>query len=123
MIKELYQGLSRCRTKPTVFGLSYGSPTVTMFPAFHHPGEALRVCQEVATSISLINWHEFFGQDGYHLSVSLLRTSEENISLLSELMGAMATCLQDYRPRANTEFSVNIHRESIQVSSQLFGMF
>ena len=64
---------------------------------------------------SQLGW--IFGPDIYHLSVSLLGTSEENISLLSELMEAMATCLQDYCPRTGTHFSVNFHKESIQVSS------
>jgi hypothetical protein len=106
---------------PTVFALAdvfVMDRTITMFPAFHHPGEALRACREVASSLN--NWSHFFrGKDGYHLSVSLLGTSEEHISLLSELMEAMATCLQDYRPRASTQFSVIIHEKSIQVSAWL----
>ena len=115
-IKELYQDLSHCRKiMPTVFALAYG-PTITMSPAFHHPGEALRACREVATSLT--NWHEF-SEDTYHLSVSLHGTSDENVSLLSELMEAMAICLQDYCPQASTEFSVIIYENSIQVSSQL----
>ena len=88
-----------------------------MFPSFHHPCEALQACREVATSLT--NWHGFFGKDRYHLSVSLFGISEENISLLSELMEAMATCLQGYCPRDSAEFGVIIHKESIQVSSRL----
>ena len=95
---------------PTVFTLSYGL-TVTMFPSLHHRGEALPACREVA--ISLTNW-----RDEYHLSVDLLGTSEKNISSLSELMEAMATCLQDSCPRGSAQFSVIIHEESIQVSSR-----
>ena len=89
-----------------------------MFPAFLHSGEALPACREVATSLT--NWHGLFGQYGYQLSVSLFGTSEENISLLSELMEAMATCLQDYYPRNRTEFSVIIHEKSIQAGVRLF---
>ena len=105
---------------PTVFALTdvYVGPTITMFPAFQHPGGALQACRDVASSLS--NWsHVFRGKDKYHLSVSLLGTLEEDISLLSELVEAMATCLQDYCPRADTYFSVIIHEKSIQVSSQL----
>ena len=88
-----------------------------MSPAFHRPGEALRACGDVASSL-VNNWSRFFrGKDGYHLSVSLLETSEDNISLLSELMDAMATYLQGYCPRASTEFSVIVHEKSIQVLS------
>jgi hypothetical protein len=107
---------------PTVFTLSYG-PTVTMFPAFHLPGEALRACREVSTSLT--NLHGFSTQDRqdrYRLSVSLLGTSERNISLLSELMEAMAICPQhsEYCPWDTTRrFSVVIHEESIQVSFRL----
>ena len=105
---------------PVVFTLAdlFDGPTITMFPAFHHPGDALRACREVATSLN--NWHGCFGQDKFHLSVSLLGISEENISLLSELMKAMAICLQDYCPRGSTHFNIIIHEESIQVSSRLF---
>ena len=117
-IKELYQDLSRCRTMPTVFALAYG-PTVMMSPAFRHPGEALRVCREVATSLTNYQWHGFFGQYRYHLSVNLLGTSKENINWLSELMEAMATCLHDYCSWGSTNFSVIIHEKSIQVSSRL----
>ena len=89
-----------------------------MFPAFHLPGEALRACREVSTSLT--NLHGFFRQDRYRLSVSLLGTSERNISLLSELMEAMAICLQEYCPRGTTRrFNVIVHEESIQVSSWL----
>jgi hypothetical protein len=100
---------------PTVFALGdlFVGPTITMFPYFHHPGEALRACREVATSLT--NWHGCFGKDRYHLSVDLFGTSEENISSLSELMEAMATCLQDYCPRRSAQFSVIIHEEFIQV--------
>ena len=104
---------------PTVFPLANLSRglTVAMFPAFHQPSEALGICREVATSMT--SWHEFCGKDGYHLSVNLLGTSEKSISLISELMEAMATCLQNYCPRGGTQFDVIIHKESIQVSSQL----
>ena len=88
-----------------------------MFPAFHHPGEALRACRELVASLT--NWHGFFGGDEYQLSVGLFGTSEENFSLLSELMEAMVTCLQDYRPRVSPHFSVIIHEKSIQVSPRL----
>ena len=117
-IKKIHQDLSRCRTMPTVFMLAdlFEGPTITMFP-LHHPGKALRACREVATFLT--NWHGFFGNDRYHLSVDLFGISEENISLLSELMEAMVTCLQDYCPRGSAHFSVIIHEESIQVSSQL----
>ena len=90
-----------------------------MFPAFYHPDEALRACREVATSLA--NCPRFFGQDIYQLAVSLLGTSDENISLLSDLMEAMATCLQGYCPRDSnysTNFNIIIHEKSIQVSSR-----
>ena len=88
-----------------------------MFPAFHYPGEARRLCGEVASSLK--DWSHFSRRkDKYHLSVDLFGTSEENISLLSELMEAMVTCLQDC-PRARTDFGVIIHDKSIQVSSPL----
>ena len=115
-IKKLHEGLSPGRTMPTVFTLAYG-PAVTMFPAFHHPGAAVQACREVGASLT--SWHGFFGQDRYHLSVSLLGISEENISLLSELMEAMAIRLQVYCPRGSAHFNVIIHEESIQVSSRL----
>ena len=115
-INKLHQGLSRCRTMPTVFMLAYG-PTVTMFPAFYRPGEALQACREVGASLT--NWHGFFRQDRYHLSVSLLGISEKNISLLRELMEAMAICLQVYRPRGSIHFNVSIPEESLQVNSRL----
>ena len=87
-----------------------------MFPSFHHPGEALRGCREVARSLS--NWsYGFFGKDKYHLSVSLLGISEENIGLLCEMIEAMVTCLQDYCPRGSTIFRVVIHEKSIQAST------
>ena len=90
-----------------------------MFPAFHYPGEARRLCGEVASSLK--DWSHFSRRkDKYHLSVDLFGTSEENISLLSELMEAMATCLQDYYPRNRTELSVIIHEKSIQVGVRLF---
>ena len=118
-IPEINQGLSCCRTMPTVFALAdlLVGHRITMFPAFHQPGDALRVCREVASSLN--DWSHFFrGEDRFRLSVSLLGTSQENISLLSELMEALASCLQYYGPRASTHFSVIIHENSIQVSSQ-----
>ena len=103
---------------PAAFTLAYG-PTVTVFPSLQHRGEALRACREVATSLTTGNWHGRFGRDGIHSSVDLLGTSEQNISSLSELMEAMATCLQDSSARGIAHFSVTIHEESIQVSSRL----
>jgi hypothetical protein len=114
-IKKLHHDLSRCRTMPTVLALAYSS-NVTMFRSLHHRGEALPACREVATSLT--NWHERFREE-YRLSVDLLGTSEKNISSLSELMEAMATCLQGFCPRRSAHFSVIIHEESIQVSSRL----
>ena len=81
-------------------------------------GEARRACRGVARSLT--NWHGCFGKDRYHLSVDLSGTSEENISLLNELMEAMATCLQDYCPRGSAHFSLIIHEDSIQVKSRPF---
>ena len=103
---------------PTVFTLAnlFEGPTIIMFPSFHHPGEALRVCREVATSLT--NWHGLFGRDRYQLSVDL-GTSEENISFLGELVEAMATCLQGHRSWVNAYFSVIVHEKYIQVSSRL----
>ena len=104
---------------PTVFAVDdlFEGPEIIMSPAFYNPGEAPRACREVATSLT--NWHGFFGKDRYHLSVDLLETSEENVSSLSELMEAMATCLQDHCPQGSAQFRVLIHEESIQVSYQL----
>ena len=102
---------------PTVFTLSGRfHPTINTFPSFHGPGEALRVCREVALSLS--DWSNGFlrGKGKYHLSVNLLGISEENISLLGEMMEAMATCLQDNCPRGSTDFQVIIYK-AIQVSS------
>ena len=117
-IDELYQGLSRCRTMPTVLSLSHWLwPTITMFPAFHRPDEALGACRDISTSLT--NWHHggHLGEE-YCLSIDLLGTLEKNISSLSKLMEAMATYLQDYCPRG-AHFSVVIHEKSIQVSSRL----
>jgi hypothetical protein len=110
-IIKLHQDLSRCHTMPTVFALGdlFEGPTITMRSYFYDSGEALPVCREVATSLT--NWHGCFGKDRYHLSVGLLGTSE--------VMEAMATCLQDYCPRRSAQFRVIIHEYSIQVSSWL----
>ena len=83
-----------------------------MLPSFHRPGEALQVCRETAASLS--KWRNGFPSDGYGPSFSLIGISEENISLLGEVIGAMAAC-RDYH---TSKMNIVLHDKYIQVSRQ-----
>ena len=98
--KQLLE-ISSCRL--TVFVLhgftwdthSYTARTyhkITLLPLSHRPGKALQECRNILTLISKYHKRQYVR----HLSFKLLGATEENISLLEEVMEAMATCLQDY---------------------------
>ena len=116
-IEQLYQSSSRRRTMPVVFVgcLPYYGP-IHMLPSFHRPGEALQACRETAASLN--KWCNGFDRNsGYQLSLSLIGISEENVSLLGEMIEAMAACRRDYYP--NGMYSclyIVLHDKYIQVS-------
>ena len=62
-----------------------------ILPSFHRLGEALPVCRETVASLEKC-------PDEYDLSLCLLGTSEESISLFGEAVGAMASLPRDYTP-------------------------
>ena len=83
-----------------------------MLPSFYRPGEALQVCRETAASLN--KWRNGFD---FRLTLSLIGISEENMSLLGEVIGAMAAC-RDYYPWGEMQSYLNIvlHDKYIQVS-------
>ena len=85
-----------------------------MLPSFYRPGEALQVCRETAASLN--KWRNGFD---FRLTLSLIGISEENMSLLGEVIGAMAAC-RDYYPWGEMQSYLNIvlHDKYIQVNSQ-----
>ena len=121
-IEQLYQSASRRRAMPVVFMLShlpyYGPRQIHMLPSFHRPEEALQVCQEIAASLN--KWRNGFdGNIGYQLSLSLIGISEKDISLLDEVIRAMAACRRDYYPRDSEMYpcmNIILHEKYIQVS-------
>ena len=84
-----------------------------MLPSFYRPGEALQVFRE--TAVSLNKWHNGF--DG-SLSLSLIGISEENISSLGEVIGAMAACRDYYPSKMYSCLNIVLHDKYIQVSCQ-----
>ena len=117
-VEQLYQSPSRRRTMPIVFVLGYLTyfsppPWIHLLPSFYRPGEALQVCRE--TAVSLNKWRNGF--DG-KLSLSLIGISKENISLLGEVIGAMATCRDYYPSKMYSCLNVILHDKYIQVSCQ-----
>lgn len=94
---------------------------LNMFPSSHRPGEALEVCREVGkwllANVALI---EYNTMDAY-LSLSLFGISEENITLLTEVMEVMARKVQaDFPFRSCPCLRIVIHDTTIQVSSVNF---
>lgn len=88
-----------------------------MLPSFNRLGEALRVCRE--TGASLNKWHNsFYSMYGCEVSLSLLGTTEENISLLGEAMAAMATYLRDLSGRY-PNLKIVVHDKYVQAVSHL----
>ena len=88
-----------------------------MFPSSHRPGEALEVCREVGkwllANVALIKYNTM---DAY-LSISLFGISEENITLLTEVMEVMARKVQTDCPFRSLE--IVIHDTPIQVPSSI----
>jgi hypothetical protein len=113
-IEQLYQSPSRQRTMPVVFLRDHSTDVgpISMLPSFHRPGDALRVCRETAASLN--KWRNGFPSHGYELSLSLIGISEENISLLGEVIGAMAACMDYLTGMTN----IVLHDKYIQVSRQ-----
>jgi hypothetical protein len=101
------------------FGL-YETPPITMFPAFHLPGEALSVFREILVHPKN---HDLYYENGYDISLSFLGISEHNISLFCEAMEAMAICPRHHlHPgrlsyRSYTNLRIIVHETTLQVSS------
>ena len=110
-IEQLYQSPSRRRTVPMVLlrDSSAHGGLIYMLPSFHRPEEALKACREITASLN--KWRNSFHR--HELSLSLIGISEENISLLGEVIGAMAAC-NYYTGGMN----VVLHDGYIQVSCQ-----
>ena len=111
-IEQLYQSPSRRRTMPMVLlqdCLDHGG-LIYMLPSFHRPEEALKACREITASLN--KWRNSFHR--HELSLSLIGISEENISLLGEVIGAMAACKDCHTSGMN----VVLHDGYIQVSCQ-----
>ena len=127
-IEQLYQSPSRRRGMPVVFmlGSSKFCPRlIYMFPSFYRPGEALQVCRETAASLN--KWRDGFGgkwRNGfdenaeYQLALFLIGISEENISLVGEMIGAMAACRDYYPSEMYSCLNIVLHDKYIQVSCQ-----
>ena len=87
---------------------------LNMFPSSHRPGEAVEVCREIGKWL-LANVE--YTMDAY-LSFSLFGISEEDITLLTELVEATARKVQtDYTFLSCSCLRIVIHDTTIQVSS------
>lgn len=88
---------SRCHMMPTVFMLDSSAyiTTLALFPSSHRPGEALQVCQEIAASLGMFP-KNYYVPDRCHISFHLGGIMKEHISLLQEVMEAMAICMRKY---------------------------
>ena len=104
---------------PTIFVLDdwlNDSPRITMFPAFHDP-EVHQEYQNIATSPKGVN--EFY-RKGYDLCFCLLGISEENGSLLGDMMKAMGPIHSSYHPKSYySTLRIIVHDTSIHVSCHL----
>jgi len=90
---------------------------INMLPFLHRPGEALQVCREAE---KLTEWPNDFHEASGHSSLSLVGISEENISLLEELMEAMAGWVQRGHPYlSDPRLRIHVQHTTIQVSSHL----
>lgn len=94
---------------------------ITLIPSFYRPGKVLQSCQEILKSQrqwptdSLKYWTRYCD-----LSLCLLGISNENIDLLSEMMEAILTCVEDDSLCASHSITFTMHENFIQVSCWLF---
>ncbi|KAF8344429.1 hypothetical protein F5887DRAFT_971140 [Amanita rubescens] len=121
-LQELYQRKHHRHTTsswPAIFTIDfgiYGTRPITMFPAFHRPGEALQVLREISIHLES---QSLYYEDGYDLSFSLLGISEDNISLFCEAMEAMAICTRRHlypalTRRSSINLSIIVHKTTIE---------
>ncbi|KAF8341142.1 hypothetical protein F5887DRAFT_976919 [Amanita rubescens] len=105
---------------PAIFEIDFGlyeAPPITIFPAFHLPGEALSVFRELLVHPKN---HDRFYENGYDLSLSFLGISEHNVSLFCEAMDAMAICAHHrLHPgrlsyRSYTNLRIIVHETTLQ---------
>jgi hypothetical protein len=124
-IKPLFESSSRRLRIPTIFALgrfcwdirlNWTSKCLrlTMLPLSHHPGEALQECRKILTLLSKYHKVHYVR----HVSFKLLGITEENISLLEEVMEAMVTCLQNYG-KCCEYVNISMSDTTIQVSFPL----
>lgn len=122
-LQVLYQGEVHRHTSswPAIFTIDFGiysTRPITLFPAFHRPGEALPILREISVHLES---QSLYYEDGYYLSFSLLGISEDNISLFCEAMEAMAICTRHHlypglTRRSSINLSIIVHGTTIEVS-------
>ncbi|KAF8693974.1 hypothetical protein AX14_002226 [Amanita brunnescens Koide BX004] len=120
-LQVLYQGEVHRHTSswPAIFTIDFGiysTRPITLFPAFHRPGEALPILREISVHLES---QSLYYEDGYYLSFSLLGISEDNISLFCEAMEAMAICTRHHlypglTRRSSINLSIIVHGTTIE---------
>ncbi|KAF8351840.1 hypothetical protein F5887DRAFT_932641, partial [Amanita rubescens] len=95
---------------PAIFTIeSYYTRPITMFPAFHLPGEVISVFREISAPPK-------YYEIPYELSLSFLGISEYNISLFCEAIDAMAICAHHHLHPGLTSQTLRIivHETTLQ---------
>ena len=91
-MRQLFQNMeSRCHTMPAVFTIDCSTSwlaVLDIFPSSHRPGQARKICRDIAASISKCP-QGYYRRDLCIPIIDLLGITEENIDLFHEAADAL----------------------------------